>query len=62
MEKENEHEIRDMPEPKQQFPGLVMKGGRTTFIIGLHFSEDSSDTLEDKVKKLIRRDVENGNF
>lgn len=42
--------------------GLVMKSGGTTFVIGLHFSETSKDTLEDKVKKLIKKDVESGNF
>lgn len=62
MEKENEYEIRDMPKSEQQSSGLVMREGKTTFIIGLHFSKDSTDTLEDKVKKLIKRDVENDNF
>ena len=42
--------------------GLIVKSGGTTFVIGLHFSETSNDTLEDKVKKLIRKDVESGNF
>ena len=32
------------------------------YVIGLHFSETSKDTLEDKVKKLIKKDVEDGNF
>ncbi len=42
--------------------GLIMKSGGTTFLIGLHFSETSKDTLADKVKKLAKKDVENGNF
>ena len=55
-------------EPKQdsvseQSPyGLMMKRGNTTFFIGLHYSETSKETLEDKMKMLIRRDVESGNF
>ena len=43
-------------------PDLRMKIGRTTFLVKLHFKEDGTETLEDKVKNLIRKDVENGNF
>ena len=51
-----------MPEAAPEPSGLIMKSGNKTFIIGLHFSETSTDTLEDKMKKLIRKDVEDGNF
>lgn len=34
----------------------------TTYVIGLHFSKTSRETLEDKVKRLIQRDVKDGNF
>ena len=51
-----------MPESAPETSGLIMKSGNKTFIIGLHFSETSKDTLEDKMKKLIRKDVEDGNF
>ena len=47
--------------PEMQ-PDLRMKIGRTTFLIKLHFKEDGTETLKDKVKNLIRKDVENGNF
>ena len=43
-------------------PDLRMKIGRTTFLVKLHFKEDGTETLKDKVKNLIRKDVENGNF
>ena len=59
-------EIRDTAnaskETTQQEPVLIMQNNGTTFLIGLHFSETSKETLEDKIKKLIRKDVENGNF
>ena len=57
-----ENTVRDKPEAALEAGGLVMKKGNKTFIIGLHFSETSKDTLEDKVKKLIKKDVEDGNF
>ena len=49
-------------ETTQQEPVLIMQSNGTTFLSGLHFSETSKETLEDKIKKLIRKDVENGNF
>ena len=49
-------------ETTQQDSVLIMQSNGTTFLIGLHFSETSKETLEDKIKKLIRKDVENGNF
>ncbi len=34
----------------------------TTFLIGLHYSKDSNDTFEDKAKKLICKEVKDGDF
>lgn len=62
MENTAENEIQAMPETAPEPSRLIMKSGNKTFIIGLHFSESSNDTLEDKVKKLIKKDVEDGNF
>ena len=56
------NETEGTPATVPEYSGLVMKSGGTTFVIGLHFSETSKDTLEDKVKKLIKKDVEDGNF
>ncbi len=62
MENTTENAIRAMPESAPETSRLIMKSGNKTFIIGLHFSETSKDTLEDKMKKLIIKDVEDGNF
>ena len=62
MENTAENTARAKSEATPEAGGLVMKSGNKTFIIGLHFSETSKDTLEDKVKKLIKKDVEDGNF
>ena len=43
-------------------PVLELREGNTTFLIGLHFSEKTRETLGDKIKKLIRKDVQDGNF
>ena len=39
-----------------------MRMGSTTYIIGVHFSTESKDTLEDKMKRLMRDDVKADNF
>ena len=39
-----------------------MRMGNTTYIIGVHFSKTSRDTLEDKMKRLMRDDVKTANF
>ncbi|MBO5571029.1 MAG: transposon-encoded TnpW family protein, partial [Clostridia bacterium] len=44
--------VKETPATAPESSGLIMKSGGTTFVIGLHFSETSKDTLDDKVKKL----------
>lgn len=39
-----------------------MRMGNTTYVIGVHFSQTSKDTLEDKMKRLMRDDVRTDNF
>ena len=49
-------------EPEPEAGGLIINSGGTTFLIGLHFSETSKDTMSDKVKKLVKKNVESGDF
>ena len=49
--------------PKAKPAGsFSMRMGSTTYIIGVHFSTESKDTLEDKMKRLMRDDVKADNF
>ena len=41
---------------------IPMRSGRTTYLINVHFNPDSKETIESKVKKLIRKDVAKGHF
>lgn len=43
-------------------PVLVLKSGKTTYLIGIRYSEKSTETMEDKVKRLIEKDLKKGNF
>ncbi|MDO4554394.1 MAG: hypothetical protein Q4B70_04525 [Lachnospiraceae bacterium] len=36
--------------------------GSTVFTVGIHFSKTSKATLDDKLKKLIRQDIQRENF
>ena len=46
----------------KQDGSFSMQMDNTTYVIGLHSSKTSKETLEDKVKRLIQRDVKDGNF
>ena len=39
-----------------------MKLGKTTYVVGVHFSQTAKDTLEDKIKRLMKDDVKSSNF
>ena len=62
MTEVKEKEIRATPEAAPEAGRFTMKSGNKTLVIGLHFSATSKETLQDKVKKLIKKDVEDGNF
>ena len=36
---------------------LLIKKGQTTYIVGIHFKNDGGETIEDKVKRLLRAAV-----
>ena len=46
----------------KQDGSFSMQMDNTTYVIGLHFSKTSKETLEDKVKRLIQCDVKDNNF
>ncbi len=41
---------------------FVMQMDNTTYVIGVHFSRNGRETLEDKMKRLIQQDVKEGKF
>ena len=50
-------------EPKEIPAGSFnMRVGNTIYIVGVHFSKESKDALEDKVKRLMCDDVRAANF
>lgn len=43
-------------------PTMTIKDGGSTVVIGFHFSSKQRETLDDKLKRMIRADVKTGNF
>ena len=38
-------------------PDLVKKIGKTTYLVKIHFSETSRETMSDKIKRMLRNEV-----
>ena len=43
-------------------PLLKTTIGKITYLVGIHFSEDSKETMADKIDRMIRRDLQAGSF
>lgn len=44
--------------PAKDAPALVKKIDRTTYIVRVHFSKTSRETMSDKINRLIRRELD----
>ena len=63
MNNERNNELHENPAGSlPDMPMLIYSEGHTTYIIGLHTSEDARESFGEKVKRLIRNDVKNDNF
>ena len=48
------------PAPDAPGPAMVQKIGSTTYEVSFHFSTTSTETMSDKITRLIRREVNTG--
>lgn len=46
-------------EPKKDTPIIKTKIGNTEYAIRMNFRPDAKETMSDKVKRMIKKDVEN---
>mgnify|MGYP002509887276 CR=1 FL=1 len=46
-----------MPSNKNP-PALVKKIGRTTYIVRIHFSKTSTETMSDKIKRMLKNEIQ----
>lgn len=54
MEKEKTEAISEQKQPDGSFS---MKMGRTTYQIGMYFSKTGNESLNDKVRRMLKKDV-----
>lgn len=45
-------------EPAEETPVIRKRIGNTTYLVKLHFSETANETFEDKIRRLLRKEVE----
>ena len=43
-------------------PSMVRKIGKTTYIVQAHFNEDSTETMDDKIKRMLADEIKTENF
>ena len=41
-------------------PSIIRKIGKTTYIVRAYFNENATESIDDKIKRMLRRDVERG--
>lgn len=49
--------ISSMPVQEDECPVLVKKIGKTTYRVIIHFSATSSETMSDKIRRMLRNEV-----
>ncbi len=54
MEKEKTEAISEQKQPDGNFS---MKMGRTTYQIGMYFSKTGKESMNDKVRRMMKKDV-----
>ena len=51
-----------MNQAADETPRTAIRLGKTTYLVGMHFKEDGKETMNDKMIRMIREDVQSGNF
>lgn len=46
------------PAPEQDAPALVKKIDKTTYVVRVHFSETSTETMNDKINRLLKNEIQ----
>ena len=44
--------------PAEDVPALVKKIGWTTYIVRVHFSKTSKETMSDKIKRMLKNEIQ----
>lgn len=47
-----------LPVQEDEHPALVKKIGKTTYRVTIHFSTTGSETMSDKIKRMLRNEMQ----
>lgn len=48
----------DTIDTKEETPKITRQIGNTEYVVGIHFNQEASETMSDKVKRMIKKDVD----
>lgn len=51
--------MTDMIHEDSNLPRLIMKHGGMTYLVALHFNENSKETMNNKLNKLLQKELHN---
>lgn len=54
----DENNIKAIPAETEQAPVFRMKIRETTYVVKVNFSDNAKETLETKIKRMLRNEVE----
>ena len=57
MKNNSVDKTKDVRETQGAGPSIIINKGGTTYVVGVHFSKSSKETIEEKVKRLLRNEV-----
>ena len=55
-------ENTETKQTEERKPHIVKTIGKTTYLVTCHFSKTSKEILQDKIKRMILRDIQSGNY
>ncbi len=55
-------ENTETKQTEERKPHFVKTTGKTTYLAICYFSETSKETLQNKIKRMILRDIQSGNY
>lgn len=55
---ESQKEGVRMTKQKTACPAVRKKIGKTTYIVKVHFSDKATETMNDKIKRMIRNEIQ----
>lgn len=50
--------MTDMTHEDSNSPRLIMKHGGMTYLVALHFNENSKETMNSKLNRLLRKELQ----